>query len=277
MSGVSAVADPLLALEETSPLVNAITNDVTVNEVANVILHWGALPVMSDDDRELDEMIGTADAVLLNMGTVDEAGMETMLTAGRAAADHDAPLVVDPVGAGATSTRSAIADRLLTDLSVDVLNGNHGEIAAIAGDDARVRGVESVGDHADIAEKAMAVARERDVVVVASGPTDIVADAETAYEISVGDPMMGNVVGTGCMLGGSLAAFLGATDDVTTAAIAATLGFGLAGEAAAAGEYGRVEGPASYEIAFRDAVAGLSPDTVSAAEDRIEAALTEVA
>ncbi|MFB6132092.1 MAG: hydroxyethylthiazole kinase [Halanaeroarchaeum sp.] len=274
MTSFDELGSVLASVDETSPLVNAITNKVTVNEVANVILNWGALPVMSDDEREIDEMISISSAGLINMGTVSESGEALMMAAGRATETHDVPLVVDPVGAGATSTRSRVAERLTTDLPVDVVKGNYGEIASLAGADAEVRGVESVGEHADVAETAMAVAREIDAVVVASGVTDIVASEDEVYEIEAGHEMMGQVVGTGCMLGGTIAAFHGAVDDSLEAAIAGTLGLALAGEAAAAGEYGDYEGPSSYEIAFLDATAGLTPEEVSAAADRIERVLT---
>ena len=259
----------LETVAEESPLVNAVTNDVTVNDVAQTILHWGGLPVMSDDVREVGEMVAASQACLLNMGTVSEAGEETMVTAGRAASEHGAALVVDPVGAGATPTRSRVAERLTTELAVDVIKGNRGEIAALAGEHSDVRGVESIGEHADIAETAMACARQTDAVVVASGKTDVVATEEAAFEVDVGHSLMGEVVGTGCLLGGTLAAFCGAVDDPLSAALAGTVAFGLAGEAAAAGEYGDYAGPASYEIAFFDAVAGLDPTSLSNATDRI--------
>jgi hydroxyethylthiazole kinase len=247
------------AVRETTPLVNALTNEVTVNDVANVTLHWGGLPVMSDDAREVGDMVAGAQGLLLNMGTVSEDGEATMMTAGRAAADHDVPTVVDPVGAGATPTRSRVADRLVTDLPLTIVSGNYGEIAALVGDDADVRGVESVGEHADIAETAVACARETGSVVVASGETDVVATGSRAFEVRSGDPMLGRVVGTGCMLGVTLATFAAALDDPLEASLAGTLSYGLAGEAAAAGAFGEYHGPASYLTAFLDAVAGHDP------------------
>ncbi len=93
------------AIEETSPLVNCITNAVTVNDVANAALFWGGLPVMSDDENDVVDMVAGADGLLLNMGTTDEAGVETMLAAGRSAMDHDVPIVLDPVGVGAPARR----------------------------------------------------------------------------------------------------------------------------------------------------------------------------
>ena len=267
-------------LEETmdivatdSPLVNAVTNAVTVNDVAQVILHWSGLPVMADDEREVGDMVAASEACLLNMGTVSETGETTMLAAGRAANEAGVPVVVDPVGAGSTPTRDRVATRLVTELDVAILNGNYGEITALTGDEAAVRGVESVGEYHDIATTAVACAREYDTVVVASGETDVVATPQTAHEVSAGHPQMGTVVGTGCMLGGSLATVAGAVEDPERAALAGTVGFGLAGEAAAAGEFGAVHGPASYNVAFKDAVAGLRDVATDPVDDRIEQVL----
>ncbi|MFC5972218.1 hydroxyethylthiazole kinase [Halomarina salina] len=277
-SGVTVdVPDALAAVADATPLVNALTNEVTVNAVANVILHWGGLPVMSDDEREVADMVAGAQACLLNMGTVSETGEAAMLAAGHAANDHGVPVVVDPVGVGATPTRSRVAARLVTDLDAAVVKGNYGEVSALAADVAdhdgsagEVRGVESVGEYADIAETAVALARETGAVVVASGEVDVVATGDDAHEVHAGDPAMGTVVGTGCMLGGTLAAFAGSDLDTHRAALAGTVAFGLAGEAAAAEEFGEYHGPASYETAFRDAVAGLAGTEPETGEERVE-------
>lgn len=260
----------LATVEETSPLVNALTNEVTVNDVAQVILHWGGLPVMSDDEREVADMVAGAQSLLLNMGTVSEDGEATMMAAGTAANDVGVPVVLDPVGVGATPTRDRVAERLASDLDVAIVNGNHGEIAALAGEDAEVRGVESVGEYADIAETAIACAREYETVVVASGEADVVATPETAFEVRAGHEMMGTVVGTGCMQGATLATMAGAIDDVERAALLGTAAFGLAGEVAAAGDFGDYHGPASYSIAFRDAIAGLREANPDPLRERIE-------
>ena len=258
--GAVELGESLAAVRETTPLVTAITNAVTVNDVAQTINHLGGLPVMSDDEREVAAMIAGADACLLNMGTVSEVGEATMLTAGRAANDTDTPVVVDPVGVGATPTRDTVADRLLSELNVAVVKGNYGEITALAGDDATVRGVESVGEYDEIAETALACAQAYDTVVVASGETDVVATDHAAYELSAGAPAMGEFVGTGCMLGGAVATVAGAVDDPLEAALAGTLAIGVAGEAAADGAFGDVAGPGSFAVAFRDAIAALPFD-----------------
>ena len=268
------VAATLGAVGAAEPLVNSVTNNVTVNDVANVTLHWGGLPVMSDDEREVAEMVAGADACLLNMGTVDEAGEATMLAAGEAANDAGVPLVVDPVGMGATPTRTRVGSRLLAELDVTILKGNHAEISALAGEDAEVRGVESVGEYADVAEAALSCAREHGTVAVASGETDVVAGPEAVYEVSAGDEMMGRVVGTGCMLGVTLATF-GAGIGVERsleAALSGAVAFGVAGERAAAD--GEWNGPASYRIAFLDAVAGMRSDPPESGADRVERVLS---
>ncbi|WP_380679335.1 hydroxyethylthiazole kinase [Salinigranum sp. GCM10025319] len=265
------VDEALAAVESERPLINAVTNKVTVNQVANVILHWGGLPVMSDDEREVADMVAAASGCLLNMGTVSERGEEAMLTAGRAANEHGLPLVVDPVGVGATPTRSRVAERLTSELDVTVVKGNYGEVSALVGDDSEVRGVESVGEYADIAATAVACARQTGAVVVASGTVDIVATADAAFEVETGHVMMGEVVGTGCMLGGTLATFAAGVDDTLSAALTGTAAFGFAGELAGDGAFGDYSGPASYETAFLDAVAGLAGEDLPVATERIEA------
>jgi hydroxyethylthiazole kinase len=259
----------LAAVRESKPLVNAVTNNVTVNDVAQVVLHWGGLPVMSDDEREVGTMVAGADACLLNMGTVSQSGEATMLEAGESANEHGVPVVVDPVGVGATPTRDRVAERLVSELDVAVLKGNYGEITALTGEDAEVRGVESVGEYSDIAATAVACAQAYDTVVVASGETDVVATGEAAYEVTAGHPRMGEVVGTGCMLGGTVATLAGAMADAE-AALLGTTAFGLAGEAAAGEQFGEYHGPASYHVAFKDAIAGIDGAEVDPVAERVE-------
>ncbi|WP_101295692.1 hydroxyethylthiazole kinase [Halegenticoccus soli] len=266
-----AVSESLAEIAAASPLVQSITNEVTVNDVANVTLHWGGLPVMADDRREVAEMVAGADALLLNMGTVSEAGERTMLAAGRAANECGVPVVFDPVGAGATPTRTAVATRVCEELDLAVVNGNYGEVSTLAGADGAVRGVESVGEYDDVAASARALAAETGAVVVASGETDVVADADRAVEVRGGHPSLGEVVGTGCMLGVTTATFCAAVADPFAASLDAVLAFGLAAERAAETD---PAGPASFKIAFLDAVAALSAEAVDDASlaGRVESA-----
>src|SRR5687768_16308291 len=149
----------LASLRESKPLVHQITNYVVMNETANAILALGALPVMAHARDEVEEMVGLAGALVLNIGTLSEHWVEAMLLAGRAAGERGIPIVLDPVGAGATSLRTRTAERLLAELPVTVLRGNPGEVATLVGVAAEVRGVESVGAGAESADLAREAGR----------------------------------------------------------------------------------------------------------------------
>src|SRR6266496_2350724 len=131
----------LAAIRERKPLVHQITNYVVMNETANATLALGALPVMAHAREEVEEMVGLASALVLNIGTLSEQWIEAMLLAGRAASERGIPVVLDPVGAGATRYRTDTARRILEEVQVTVLRGNQGEIATLVGADAEVRGV----------------------------------------------------------------------------------------------------------------------------------------
>src|SRR6201993_40574 len=134
----------LRVIRERKPLVHQITNYVVMNETANATLALGALPVMAHAREEVEEMVGLASALVLNIGTLSEHWIEAMLLAGRAASARGIPVVLDPVGAGATAYRTETARRILGEVRVTVLRDNQGEIATLAGVDAEVRGVESM-------------------------------------------------------------------------------------------------------------------------------------
>ncbi|OVE83564.1 hydroxyethylthiazole kinase [Natronolimnobius baerhuensis] len=249
------LAEALETLESGGPLVHSITNEVTMNDVANLILHWDALPVMADSDGDAGEMASIADAVLFNTGQVPERRVDAMHDAAESAAESGVPIVLDPVGVGSTPTRQAVAEDLLEDTNFAIIKGNYGEISALAGVEAEVKGVESVGEYDNIEETARSLAESTGSVVVASGVEDVVATGDTVVRITAGDEMLSTVVGTGCMLGGTIAAFRGALEDDAAAAVYGTLAFGIAGERAAETDYA---GPASYRTAFHDTVAALS-------------------
>src|SRR5215211_7844757 len=135
----------LRELRERKPLVHQITNYVVMNETANATLALGALPVMAHAREEVEEMVALAGALVINIGTLSPHWVDAMLTAGRAANARGVPVVLDPVGAGATRYRTDTARRLLDEVKVTVLRGNQGEIATLVGVEAEVRGVESIG------------------------------------------------------------------------------------------------------------------------------------
>ena len=263
----AALAESLTSLRETEPLIQHLTNRVTINDVANSTLHWGALPVMADGPEDGPEMARGAGAVLLNTGQVNGSLSEAIYETGLTANDLGVPVVLDPVGMGSTPTRNELVEQLLADVEFAAIKGNYGEITALAGAEAEVRGVESVGEYDEIEQTAQAVADSADTVVVASGETDIVTTADNAYRVGTGHEMMGEVVGTGCILGGTVATFCGGLDDAETAALHATLAFGLVGERAADGEY---SGPASYHTNLLDSIWNLTPEAASDLDANLE-------
>ncbi|AGB16121.1 hydroxyethylthiazole kinase, sugar kinase family [Halovivax ruber XH-70] len=268
----NSLANALQTLSDGSPLVQHLTNRVTMNDVAQVTLHWGGLPVMADTPGDAEEMVHGASAVLLNIGTASPQEVETMVAVGEAANELDVPVVFDPVGVGATPTRDEYAETLLERVDFAAIKGNYGEVSALAGVEADVAGVESVGEYDEIAATARALAASADTTVVASGVTDIVATGEAAYELSVGHERMGSIVGTGCVLGATLATFNGVIDDASEAALCGTTAFGHAGERAAETEH---DGPESYRVAFLDTIAGVTPESVreKTIADRIDQVL----
>jgi len=165
-------------MRERKPLVHQITNYVVMNETANATLALGALPVMAHAGEEVEEMARIASSLVLNIGTLSEHWVEAMLLAGGTATARQIPVVLDPVGAGATEYRTATAHRILDIVDVTVLRGNAGEIATLVGAQAEVRGVESIGAGMEPAELARAAARSLGVIASVTGPVDHVSDGE---------------------------------------------------------------------------------------------------
>ena len=257
----------LRKLRAEKPLIHQITNYVVMNETANATLALGALPVMAHAAQEVEEMVGLAGALVINIGTLSDHWIEAMLVAGTAAGERRIPVVLDPVGAGATTYRTDTARRLLDTFAVSVVRGNAGEVATLVGLEAEVRGVESVGDAGDPAELAREAGRTLAAVAAVTGPVDHVSDGERVLAVANGDPLLATVSGTGCMATAVTGCFLAArSDDALTAAAEALVAFGVAGEDAARG----ARGPGSFHTALYDALYNLDPDTLDG-RARVEA------
>jgi hydroxyethylthiazole kinase len=241
------------------PLVHHITNYVTVNDCANITIAAGAAPVMADAPEEVCEMVIYAGALVLNIGTLNRGQIESMLLAGETANDRNIPVILDPVGAGATSFRTESAQRLLDELKISILKGNAGEIGTLAGADASVKGVDSQGVSGDLEKIAHDFAKRSGITVVISGPTDIVTDGRRILLVANGHPMMGGISGTGCMAASLIGAFISVTDDPIMATAAALAAFGIAGEKAAVG----ARGPYSFKTALFDEMAALMPEDLA--------------
>ena len=248
--------ESLRRLREERPLVHQITNYVVMNETANATLALGALPVMAHAPEEVEEMVGLAGALVLNIGTLSSQWVDAMLSAGGAANDRDVPVVLDPVGAGATRFRTETALRILERVDVAVLRGNAGEIATLAGIGAEVRGVESIGADSSPAELARKAAAALDVVASVTGPIDHVSDGERVVAVENGHPLLASITGTGCMSSAVTGAFLAVNrEQPLDAAAEALAAFGVAGENAAPG----AKGPGSFHVNLYDALAALDP------------------
>jgi hydroxyethylthiazole kinase len=253
---VVAPGNSLRELREHKPLIHQITNYVVMNETANATLALGALPVMAHAREEVAEMASFAGALVLNLGTLSSHWIEAMLIAGRAANAAGAPVVLDPVGAGATKYRTETAKRLLDELDVAVVRGNSAEIATLAGMEAEIRGVEAIGAQAGGDELARAAARSLGVAAAVTGPVDHISDGERVLAVSNGDAMLGTVSGTGCMSTAVTACFLAVRRDAPLEGAAEALAaFGIAGEDAAVG----ARGPGSFHVALYDALYNLEP------------------
>jgi hydroxyethylthiazole kinase len=251
--------DSLRRLREAKPLVHQITNYVVMNETANATLALGALPVMAHAREEVEEMVQLAGALVLNIGTLSPHWVEAMLAAGRKANELGVPVVLDPVGAGATTYRTETAKRILDEVGVTVLRGNVGEVATLVGVAAEVRGVESIDAGGDAAEVARSAARSLGVIASVTGPVDHVSDGETVLAVSNGHPLLAAITGTGCMSTTVTGCFLAVNRDrLLEAAAEALVAFGVAGEDAAMG----ARGPGSFHVGLYDALAALDPATL---------------
>ena len=249
--------DSLQRLRETKPLVHQITNYVVMNETANATLALGALPVMAHAREEVAEMVQIAGALVLNIGTLSPPWVDAMLIAGKAANERGVPVVLDPVGAGATTYRTDTAKSILDEVDVSVLRGNAGEVATLVGAAAEVRGVESIDSGGDAAELAREAGRRLGLVASVTGAVDHVSDGERSAAIENGHPLMASITGTGCMSTALTGCFL-AVAEPFDAAVEALVAFGVAGEDAAQG----ARGPGSFHVALYDALAALDPATL---------------
>jgi hydroxyethylthiazole kinase len=249
----------LRLMRAQKPLVHQITNYVVMNETANATLALGALPVMAHAGEEVEEMARVASALVLNIGTLSEHWVESMLLAGGAASARGIPVVLDPVGAGATAYRTETARRILGRIDVTVLRGNAGEVATLVGAQAEVRGVESISTGLEPGELAREAARRLGVIASVTGPVDYVSDGERVLAVSNGHELLATVTGTGCMSTALTGCFLAAkpTEPLESAA-EALAAFGVAAEAAADG----AGGPGTFHARLYDALYALDPETL---------------
>ncbi|MTI54413.1 MAG: hydroxyethylthiazole kinase [Geosporobacter ferrireducens] len=220
-------------IKKDKPLIHHITNYVTVNDCANTVLALGGSPVMADDLAEVEEMVSLASALVMNVGTLNQRTIEAFVLAGKKANALGTPVVLDPVGVGATALRTQTVQRILEEVQLSVLRGNMSEIKSIYGQGGKTRGVDSIDDSLmGGREIALELAKRLNCVVVITGATDIVSDGEQVFYIENGHEMLSRVTGTGCMTTSLIGLCVGTKKNPFHAAIMGTAVMGLAGEKA---------------------------------------------
>jgi hydroxyethylthiazole kinase len=247
------------------PLVHNITNYVTVNDCANILLALGASPIMADDIKEAADITKISSALVINIGTLNERTIESMIDSGKKANELNIPVVFDPVGAGASEFRNATTKRIIDEVKISVLRGNMSEIKFIAGLQATTKGVDV--SEADSKEGAMEgsnvaknLADRLNCIVAITGVTDIVSDGKRVAILDNGTKMLSNVTGTGCMTSALVGAYCGAGLDYFIAAVSGIASMGIAGEIALE-KAGNV-GTGSFHIAIIDAISNLNLETI---------------
>ena len=227
-------------VKEKCPLVHSITNYVTVNSCANAILAVGGSPIMADDIDEVSEITSVCSALVINIGTLNRRTVDSMIKAGKTANTLSIPVILDPVGAGASRLRTETVFRLLEEIRICAVRGNISEIMMLANGSGSTKGVDAdaadaeiLSDVSRIVPFAKELSREINAVVAITGKTDVIANEEMAFLISNGNPLMSKITGTGCMLSGICGAFVGANAQNPLDAVGAAVGcMGLAGELA---------------------------------------------
>ncbi|WP_436376633.1 hydroxyethylthiazole kinase [Cytobacillus sp. BC1816] len=243
-------------VRESNPLVHNITNVVVTNFTANGLLAIGASPVMAYAHEEAADMAKIAGALVLNMGTLTEKEVKSMLIAGKSANQHGVPVIFDPVGVGATAYRTETAKRILEELDIAIIRGNAAEIANAAGQNWSIKGVDAVEAAGNTSELAESAAKELGAVTVITGKQDIVSDGRSIYAINNGHPLLTKVTGAGCLLTSIIGAFSAVEKDPVKAAVTSLVVYGSAAEIAAEKTGGK--GPGTFQIEFLNSLYNLS-------------------
>jgi len=253
----------LETIREENPLVHNITNKVVANDVANCTIAIGASPFMADAVEEMEEAASNADALVLNIGTLNNQIVESMLTAGKAANKNEIPVILDPVGVGATSYRKNVIERLLNEMSFDVIRGNIGEIATLADVQWNAKGVDAGSGEVSSIEIVKQVAENEKCVVAVSGEQDVISNGDKVVTISNGHKYMSKITGSGCMLSGIIGAFISVSrNNIFEAVQIAHNAFGIAGEKGA--DRRDVYGNGTFRSALIDSLYNLTPEDIRA-------------
>jgi hydroxyethylthiazole kinase len=242
------------------PLIHHITNFVVMNSTANVTLAVGASPIMAHAHEEMEAMSAFTSALNLNIGTLAPYWIDSMLIAGKATGKRGIPIILDPVGSGATSLRTETAKRILAEVPVSVIRGNASEVLSLCvpGEEVRIRGVDSLESVDAVRDNAHKLAGSLKKVVAVTGEIDFITNGEKALAVHNGHPMFGRVTGAGCAATTVISCFCAVERDPLVATACALGYYGLAGEEAALVS----KGPGSFQMALYDALYSLSEETM---------------
>lgn len=249
-------AENLQKIRETKPLIHNITNFVVMNYTANVLLSMGASPVMAHAENEVEDMVAFAGALVLNIGTLTDDWVASMILAGQKATALQKPIILDPVGAGATPFRTGSAKRIIEKTKVGVIRGNASEILSLGSKQSTTKGVDSLHSVADAAVTASRLAGELDTILAITGPIDLVTNGSRVLNVANGHALMPYVTGTGCSATATIGAFAAVDTDYLTAAASALAFLGLAGEMAGK----TANGPGSFMMHLLDALYTMTPE-----------------
>jgi len=235
------------------PLIHHITNFVVMNDTANLTLALGASPVMAHAKEEVEDMTTLSDALVLNVGTLTKEWIESMILSAKIANKKGIPVILDPVGAGATSFRTEMSFQILESCRVSILRGNNGEISTLAGFKTHVKGVDSL-QGADPMQVVRDAALKFNCVVVVTGKEDVVSDGKRTVVISNGHELLTTITGSGCMVTTAIAVVSAVHTDLLESAVSALSIFGIAAEIAAT----KAKGPGSFKVYLFDHIHKLS-------------------
>ena len=256
------IIQALSQIRAKAPLIHYITNYVTVNDCANVCLAIGASPIMADDIDEMADIASISSCLVINIGTLNKRTVASMLIAALKANERGVPVVLDPVGAGASGLRNETLSTLLAKVRFSVIRGNLSEMRYLVENQANTKGVD-VSDK-DMTENPVEIARrcakKFDCIAAITGKTDIITDGTRTLSVQNGHEMLSSVTGTGCMCTALIGAFCGANTDMLTAAAGGILCMGIAGETAqvTAGQ----KGLGSFHISLIDGIGNLTAQMI---------------
>lgn len=243
---IEDLCEAIVNLRDKKPLIEQVTNYVTINDCANVTLAIGASPVMGDGFEEVDQMTMISDALVINYGVINGASLKTMIKAGKTANKHNIGIVLDPVGVGATQFRNEAIVDLLTQVHPTIIKGNASEIMSLSGMNTKSKGVDSSADSLEAIDAALKVARDHRCVCAVTGRIDIITDGRYIVKIYNESDLLSYITGTGCMITSLAASFLGGGASPLVSAVGGILAMSIAGEEAAIRENEENNGIASY-------------------------------